>query len=339
MKQWDNNYKNKCYEKAKEMKIKTYKQLERFVKNNLEDHVIEYKSKGILENINIYAHKRDFLESCSSLANSHGGKIIFGVKEIKKNEKYELEDGIDLAVFPKERIADIINGNISPRIDAIEIYTIKNPKQPNKGYLVIEIPEGFTAHQCLVDQKYYGRFQSSDNALEDHWIRLLMSKASYPVFNIYLKFIRTHYENSLYPGFEIFIENTGNMICKNFDLLFQFSKELNTRLLPIWSPIPGIGPYYSISTGYWSINGHNDLDDLLQFFPKQKLQLVRPHHKFNFIFIVNDRKRIKGNISIDFYSENPNCQKFFLEIDTNLFFSISGTETFQEGQEILMEKI
>src|SRR5688572_31974560 len=86
---------------------------------------LDFKGAGALDkNDN---KKKEISKDISAFANSDGGIVIYGVKEFTEpTKKYlpEKIDPIDRNLISKEWLEQVINSNVSPRIDGIKITPI-----------------------------------------------------------------------------------------------------------------------------------------------------------------------------------------------------------------------
>jgi predicted HTH transcriptional regulator len=72
----------------------TQKRVEEFIVDEIEEgHQLEDKSSGALEKS--YKTKQEMAKDVSSMANSAGGIIIYGIKEFDKEEKKHLPESLD----------------------------------------------------------------------------------------------------------------------------------------------------------------------------------------------------------------------------------------------------
>lgn len=128
--------------------------------------------------------KSEIAKDVSAMANSNGGVIIYGVKEYDEEDRRYLPEKIvplDSTVISRETLMQVIANNISPKIEGVEIQTIPvNQEKPNEVVYVITIPQSSTAHQSLRTKKYYKRYGSIADAMEDYEIRDIMNRCKHP---------------------------------------------------------------------------------------------------------------------------------------------------------------
>lgn len=148
-----------------------------------ENQQLEYKSPQALEG---EAASKEIGKDVSAMANASGGVIIYGIKEYDQKEKRHLPEKIsslDRVNFSKERLEQIINSNISPRIDGLLVIPI-SIEEPNKVVYVVEIPQSTTAHQNTKDCIYYKRYNTEVLRMQDYEIRDVMNRLTHPKIEI-----------------------------------------------------------------------------------------------------------------------------------------------------------
>ena len=171
---------------------KTIFDLENLIKNKVEENLhLDYKAAGALQNTD--GKKSEIAKDVSAMANSDGGVIIYGVAEFSDKEKEHLPEKIspvNRTEFSKEWLENVINSNISPRIDGLLITPIPLENEQEVVY-VVDIPKGTTAHQNTRDYKYYRRYNFSSVPMLAHEIQDVMNRNKHP--EIILDFIIEKY--------------------------------------------------------------------------------------------------------------------------------------------------
>ncbi len=149
------------------------------INNKVEErHDLEYKRCAALE-LGDDRKKIEISKDVSALANSAGGTIVYGIIE-DKHVPIEIDAGFDPSVISKERLEQVILGNIRPRLQGIKINPIHlGTRAPGKYAYVVHVPQASTAHQAS-DKKYYKRFNFKCEAMEDYEIRDIMNRTTHP---------------------------------------------------------------------------------------------------------------------------------------------------------------
>jgi Putative DNA-binding domain len=177
-----------------------------------ESKYLDFKAGGALEKKANDTFKNELSKDISSFANSAGGRILYGVAE----RPLRL-DPIDPRVFSAERLEQLIDDNIAPRIPGIRVHVI--PVEGEKVLYEVEKPKGKTAHQAA-DGKYYRRGERTTHHMEDHEIRDVIARSSGIETNLLLvpDLTRCHSKNGgsekWRPGrhFQVHVTNQGDKV-------------------------------------------------------------------------------------------------------------------------------
>jgi hypothetical protein len=191
----------------------TYERLKQLVHDRTPEELErEYKNAAAAGNAKIIS------KSISSMANSAGGVVIFGVSEahdpaIGRKRISDLEP-INPAIVSPERLEDLITSNIRPKIQGLIIRPVNTPSE---GVIfVVDVPQSSTIHQAE-DKKYYRRRNFKSEPMEDYEIRESMHRNFYPVVNARIK-LSNEYG---YMTLVTMIENTGKRLVKHFAVSFH----------------------------------------------------------------------------------------------------------------------
>jgi hypothetical protein len=176
------------------MNIVSKSDLENLILNQIEENLnLDYKSAESLGKS--VGKKKELSKDVSAFANSDGGIIIYGIKEFDETDKRHLPEKIDpvnRTEYNKEWLEQVINSNISPRIDDIRITSISLNDQNDVAY-VVEIPKGTTAHQSS-DFRYYKRFNFEIVAMHDYEVKDVMNRNKSPKIEILFELEKLRYE-------------------------------------------------------------------------------------------------------------------------------------------------
>lgn len=169
------------------MKVLNQASIQQYIDNEIQESLeLDYKGADSLDKSDM--KKREITKDVSAMANSSGGRIIYGIKEYDAKDQRHLPERIDPIAqdkFTKEWLEQVIN-NIRPRIIGITIQPIQLDSAPGHVVYVVDIPQSITAHQAL-DKRYYKRFNFESVPMEDYEIRDTMGRKQHP--NIDLSFV------------------------------------------------------------------------------------------------------------------------------------------------------
>ena len=176
------------------MNITSKSDLDNLIFNQIEENLnLDYKSAGSLGKS--VGKKKELSKDVSAFANSNGGIIIYGIKEFDEAEKRHLPERLDpvnRSEYSKEWLEQIINSNISPRIDGIIIKSISLNNENDVAY-VVEIPKSTTAHQSS-DFRYHKRFNFETVAMHDYEVKDVMNRNKSPEIEITFELEKFKYE-------------------------------------------------------------------------------------------------------------------------------------------------
>ena len=154
-----------------------------------ESTTLEYKSEIDISNAK---WKGEMAKDVSAMANANGGIIIYGVKEFDEEDRRHIPSHItplDTTKVSKETIAQVISTNITPKIKGLEISCfVVDKAKPNEVIYIVTIPQSHTAHQNLKTKRYYKRYSTIVNPMEDYEIRDIMNRNIHPDITLDFEF-------------------------------------------------------------------------------------------------------------------------------------------------------
>jgi predicted HTH transcriptional regulator len=162
----------------------TESDLTELVRNAVEESLaLEYKAAKALQRSD--GAKRQITKDVSSMANSAGGTIIYGIKEYDDPQRRHLPeciDPIDRVEYPREWLEQVIN-QIQPRILGLVIHTIALEVSPLRCAYVVDVTASDTAHQAT-DCRYYRRFNFEAVPMVDYEVRDVMGRRMHPLISL-----------------------------------------------------------------------------------------------------------------------------------------------------------
>lgn len=140
-----------------------------------EDMNLEFKACDALQKTE--PKKNEISKDVSAFANSDGGTIIYGIKELR-HVASEIEDGFDSREISKEWLDQVINSRIQPRISGVRISAIK--RRTTRKYLyVVDIPKSMRPHQAY-DKKFYRRYNFESVPMNEYEIKDIYNRQEAP---------------------------------------------------------------------------------------------------------------------------------------------------------------
>ncbi len=128
--------------------------LRQLIDDEIEESLtVEYKAAGALARTN--EKKSEVTKDVSAMANSAGGRIIYGIQEhsaAQHRHKPQQITPIDSASYSKEWLEQVI-AQIQPRIENLRIIPVRLASGDSHVAYVVDIPMSNTAHQAT-DRKY-----------------------------------------------------------------------------------------------------------------------------------------------------------------------------------------
>jgi hypothetical protein len=138
----------------------TFSQIKSLQDNRVnESDILDYKAQ-LIDDTKLIKH-------VSAFANTRGGLIIFGVIETGSGGYPQSIPGVDNVDINRERIEQVLLGNISPRLQ-VEQRDIPVEGSTGKSVLLLRVPDSaLKPHMHLGERKYYKRFQFEAQEMEE----------------------------------------------------------------------------------------------------------------------------------------------------------------------------
>lgn len=189
---------------------KTVEDLEKYIQLEIAESIhLDYKASPALSK-----KKRDEIcKDVSSFANSDGGMLIYGILE-QDTLPTALDMGVESTSISREWIEQIINTNIAPTIQDIEIIEI--PQDTSYSYFAIKIPKSINAPHQAPDKKYYKRYNFMSSPMEHYEVEDVKNRRIIlpPLVDFNVEF----YGHLI----KIVVENIGDQVAT--DVKFEFNK-------------------------------------------------------------------------------------------------------------------
>lgn len=139
---------------------------------------LEFKSCGALGRGD--KAKGDISKDVSSMANSAGGTIVYGVVE-ENHVASSIDTGFDQSEFSKEWLEQVIDSNIHPRLQGLKIDVVPLPSRNDRVAYVVTVQQAMerAPHQAS-DHRYYKRGNFRAVPMQDYEIRDVLRRAIWP---------------------------------------------------------------------------------------------------------------------------------------------------------------
>jgi len=188
------------------IELRSITDLQNLISNQVEENLhLDYKAADALMKTD--GKKKEISKDVSAFANSDGGIIIYGIKEFSDPAKRHLPehiDPIDRINISKEWLEQVINSNISPRLDSLKILPISINTSSNEVVYVVDIPKSNTAHQAA-DLRYYKRNNFESVPMYDFEVRDIMNRNKSPKIELSFEIEQHTFEvKSMFPTIPTF---------------------------------------------------------------------------------------------------------------------------------------
>ena len=282
---------------------KTVEALNLLIKNEVQESThLDYKASPAIDN----KKKGEIAKDASAFANSDGGIIIYGIQE-NEHLPVKIDEGVDHSKYTREWLEQVINSNISPIIDGIEIVQI--PLSSERSSFVIKIPKSFrTPHQEQISKKYYRRYNFLSQPMEDYEINEIRNR-SFTITPL------VNFDINIKHGVIVYfvISNIGKVPAEN--VFFTFSKEL------MWNGEERKPPI---------------LTKGIKYLPPGRTFKIR-YNSSSQIFKKENESSIEFDVSVSYF--HPEISQnitdiFHIDLNDYLYTDISESELNQHGKKI-----
>jgi hypothetical protein len=177
----------------------TLDELRDFVANKTPESIhLDYKASPALS-----GKLNELSKDVSAFANSDGGVLVFGIEEVD-HIPTRLDEGVDHRVVTRERIEDLVQSNVSPRLPNFKVVQI--PLNDARSYFVVSVEKSERApHQDRSSFRYYKRHNFKSSPMEDYEVQDVRNRHSVEAPNVIVDV-----EVKQAHLFHLFIENVGS---------------------------------------------------------------------------------------------------------------------------------
>jgi Putative DNA-binding domain len=194
------------------------------IRDEVEESIhLEFKEANALDKSD--GKRKDISKDVSSFANSDGGIIIYGVKEL--NHKASSISFIDGNEFSKEWLEQIINSAIQRRIPDLLIFPLRKDGEISQSVYLVKIPKSLEAPHLCRDKRFYKRFNFESVMMEEYEIRQLYGrKVKSKLIIDSWQLIHENSDgdlNQIKLRFEIAVSNIGDVVESSYKINFYFN--------------------------------------------------------------------------------------------------------------------
>lgn len=175
----------------------------------------------------------------SAFANSVGGTIIFGIKSYRGRASEIF--GVDFKKVSSFWLMNLLENEISPKIENLEVYEIPFTENTSMGVVVVNVPQSLNRPHMASDKRFYQRSKLHEELMDEIRVRELYNLASTPDME-FVGIVNTQgvpaLENgqfinlNFYPKF--LVKNAGSAVEKIFKFELWLPSELHD---PAFSPL------------------------------------------------------------------------------------------------------
>jgi len=218
----------------------SFRDINKIFENKIEESFyLDYKSA---DSLGFEDHRKDEIsKDISSFANSDGGIIIYGIKEV--NHLPQEITPINGQIFTKEWLEHIITDKIQRRIPDLHIFPIRLDDKIETSLYVVKIPASPLAPHMCNNGRYYKRYDFKVITMMEYEVRHLYSRALSTLLTISAVYLETKkdygfFDEVKHREFEIgvLVKNIGRLVEKDYKIKLQLKSIDNFSLRYSYSP-------------------------------------------------------------------------------------------------------
>lgn len=203
----------------------TASQLQQILEDRAQEGLyLEFKRGAALGSSN--ASRQELVKDCTGFANASGGAILYGISE---EEVEDVPVAASLSPVPAQGvggdwITNVLRSNTSPSLSRFEITEL-----PVTGgrVVVIEIEASSTAHQNLLDRKYYQRAGRTTEPMIDFQIRDVMNRRLRPEIRVDHRLVNIESNGELHrKELAVSITNIGQVTLEKWQFEIDIPSEV-----------------------------------------------------------------------------------------------------------------
>lgn len=170
--------------------------------------------------------RQELVKDCTGFANADGGMILYGVseEEIEGIPSAASLSPVTATGVGGDWLTNVIRSNTSPPLSRFEITELA---VPGGKVIAIEIEASSTAHQNLLDRRYYQRAGRSTEPMVDFQIRDVMHRRLRPEVRVDPKLVNIESNGELHrKQLEVLITNVGQVTLADWQFEIDIPHEV-----------------------------------------------------------------------------------------------------------------
>lgn len=181
--------------------------IEQLIDNGAQETVhLEFKRAVLLND----RRRDEVCKAVSAMANSDGGKLVFGLAEDKASNTFSLDEGVKDVARTIEWLDSITRDSISPRIEGV---IVTAEVLAGRNYVCVEIPKSPSAPHQGPDKRFYKRSNNSSYPMEVYEIDDVRQRrlSGLPPIRIDLEVVSGVFAH-------LVIRNRSEIVCRDISL-------------------------------------------------------------------------------------------------------------------------